>query len=60
MEEGYHENLNVKVIYHLSDQNELKIEYFANTDEPTYVNITHNSFLNLFSAGNGNINNHLS
>lgn len=59
MEEGYPGNLNVKVIYHLSDQNELKIEYFANTDEPTYVNLTHHSFFNLLGAGNGNINNHL-
>ncbi|MBT3793909.1 MAG: galactose mutarotase [Flavobacteriaceae bacterium] len=59
MEEGYPGNLNVKVIYNLSDQNELKIEYFANTDEPTYVNLTHHSFFNLLGAGNGNINNHL-
>jgi len=59
MEEGYPGNLNVKVIYHLSDQNELKIEYFANADEPTYVNLTHHSFFNLLGAGNGNINNHL-
>ena len=59
MEEGYPGNLNVKVIYHLSDQNELKIEYFANTDEPTYVNLTHHSFFNLLGAGNGNINDHL-
>lgn len=59
MEEGYPGNLNVKVIYHLSDQNELKIEYFANTDKTTYVNITHHSFFNLLGAGNGDINNHL-
>ena len=59
MEEGYPGNLNVKVIYHLSDQNELKIEYFANTDEPTYVNLTHHSFFNLLGAGNGDINDHL-
>lgn len=59
MEEGYPGNLNVKVIYHLSDQNELKIEYFANTDESTYVNLTHHSFFNLLGAGNGDINDHL-
>ena len=59
MEEGYPGNLSVKVIYHLSDHNELKIEYFANTDESTYVNLTHHSFFNLLGAGNGDINDHL-
>ena len=59
MEEGYPGNLNIKVVYNLNDSNELKIEYFAKTDESTYVNLTHHSFFNLLGAGNGTINEHL-
>ena len=35
MEEGYPGNLEVKVQYQLTDDNELKIEYWATTDRPT-------------------------
>ena len=59
MEEGYPGNLNVKVIYKLSDNNDLKIEYWASTNAPTVINLTHHSFFNLKGAGNGTINNHL-
>ena len=44
MEEGYPGNLDVKLIYNLNDQDELKIEYFAKTDQSTYVNLTNHSF----------------
>lgn len=59
MEEGYPGNLDVKVQYRLTDENELKIEYWANTDRPTPVNLTHHSFFNLKGDGNGNINDHI-
>ena len=59
MEEGYPGNLNVKIIYHLNNNDELKIEYFAKTDESTHVNLTHHSFFNLLGAGNETINEHL-
>ncbi|MCT4644420.1 MAG: galactose mutarotase [Carboxylicivirga sp.] len=59
MEEGYPGNLKVKVIYSLTDQNELKILYKATTDAPTYVNLTHHSFFNLHGAGKGSINDHV-
>lgn len=59
MEEGYPGNLTVKVVYQLTDNNELKIEYWATTDAPTVVNLTHHSFFNLNGAGNGTINDHL-
>ncbi|MCF7567265.1 galactose mutarotase [Sabulilitoribacter arenilitoris] len=58
MEEGYPGNLKVKVSYTLTDNNELKIEYWATTDKPTVVNLTHHSFFNLHGAGNGSINDH--
>jgi len=59
MEEGYPGNLDVTVQYKLTDDNELKIEYWATTDRPTPVNLTHHSFFNLKGAGNGNVNDHV-
>lgn len=59
MEEGYPGSLTIKVVYQLTDANELRIEYWATTDAPTIVNLTHHSFFNLKGAGNGTINDHL-
>ena len=59
MEEGYPGNLTIKVLYNLTDNNELKVEYWATTDQTTVVNLTHHSFFNLKGAGNGDINDHL-
>ena len=57
-EQGYPGNLEVKVVYALTDSNELRITYEATTDKPTYVNLTHHSFFNLQGEGNGNIGSH--
>ena len=59
MEEGFPGNLNVRVVYCLTDDNELKIEYFASTDKPTIVNLTHHSFFNLTGDLSRTINNHI-
>ena len=58
-EEGYPGNLQVNVTYELTDDNELKIQYWATTDKPTHVNLTHHSFFNLKGAGEGDVNDHL-
>ena len=43
----------------MTDDDELKIEYFASTDKTTIVNLTHHSFFNLTANFRKTINNHL-
>jgi aldose 1-epimerase len=58
-EEGYPGNLTAVVTYVLTNDNELIINYKAETDKPTPVNLTHHSYFNLKGAGNGDILGHL-
>lgn len=58
-EEGYPGNLNVSVIYSLSDDNELIIKYQAETDEPTIINLTHHSYFNLSGQLDQSIADHI-
>jgi aldose 1-epimerase len=58
-DEGFPGSLNVKVIYTLTHNNELKLNYEATTDKKTVVNLTNHAFWNLNGEGSGSILNHV-
>ena len=57
-EEGYPGNLNVRVKYTITEDNELKIEYYAISDKDTIINLTNHSYFNLSGQGSGDILKH--
>ena len=54
-EEDYPGNLNVSVTYRLTNTDELKLQYSAETDKDTVLNITNHSYFNLSGTDTGNI-----
>jgi aldose 1-epimerase len=58
MEEGYPGRLTAKVLYTLTPNNELRIEYMAVTDRKTVVNLTNHTYFNLQGAASSKITDH--
>ncbi len=58
-DQGFPGQLDVTVIYRLTDENELQIEYRAQTSRPTPVNLTHHAYFNLHGHNAGDCLDHL-
>ena len=58
-DQGFPGTLKATVQYHLTADNELKIDYSATTDKNTVINLTNHSYWNLKGAGNGTILDHV-
>ncbi|MBV9085613.1 MAG: galactose mutarotase [Acidobacteriaceae bacterium] len=58
-EEGYPGNLATTVIYSLTNDNELRIEYSATTDKKTILNLTNHSYFDLAGRGGDEVLDHV-
>ena len=58
-DEGMPGNLKIVMTYTLTPENEFRVDYLAETDKTTHVNISHHSFFNLKGEANGTINDHI-
>lgn len=57
-EEGFPGNLQVIIVYTLTEDNSVQIDYHARTDAPTPVNLTNHSYFNLAAGASANILGH--
>ena len=57
-EEGYPGTLTATVKYTVTDNNELRLDYGANTDKDTVLNLTNHSYFNLAGAGTASVLDH--
>ncbi len=58
-DEGYPGNLKVTVKYSLTNDNRFVLEYSAETDKTTVVNLTNHSYFNLKGEGKGDVYGHI-
>jgi len=53
--EGFPGDVKVTVLYTLTNDNILKIQYYATTDKPTPINLSHHSYFNLTDTGKSDV-----
>lgn len=58
-EEGFPGRMDAKVLYTLTENNELKIGYVASCDKPTIINLTNHSYFNLTGSPANSILDHI-
>ena len=58
-QDGMPGNMKIVMTYTLTPENEFRVDYLAETDKATHVNISHHSFFNLKGEGKGTINDHV-
>lgn len=59
MEFGFPGNMDVEVVYTLTDENEIIMEYNVTTDRKTVLNLTNHAYFNLKGEGEGTILDHV-
>ena len=58
-DQGFEGNVKANVIYTLTDENSVKIEYEAESDKDTALNLTNHAYFNLENAEQGSdVRNH--
>ena len=57
--DGFPGNLDIKMTYTLTEDNEFEVTYHASTDKKTVVNLSHHSFFNLKGEAGGTITDHI-